>query len=100
MRKNKVYKNNNSNLPNKSTPNLPIKTGPTLFESVSHGIFSGFGAGVGIEGARSIFSGSSKDQTSEIDKCKFEKEQLEKCMNNGMDCKDYINLLISCNKSN
>jgi hypothetical protein len=100
MRKNKVYKNNNSNLPNKSNPNLPIKTGPTLFESVSHGIFSGFGAGVGIEGARSIFSGSSKDQTSEIDKCKFEKEQLEKCMNSGMDCKDYINLLISCNKSN
>lgn len=100
MRKNKVYKSNSSNLPNKSAPNLPVKTGPSLFESVSHGIFSGFGAGVGIEGARSIFSGSNNNQTSEIDKCKFEKEQLEKCMNNGMDCKDYINLLISCNKSN
>ena len=99
MRKNKVYKSNSSNLPNKTASNLPIKTGPSLFESVSHGIFSGFGAGVGIEGARSIFRGSN-DQTSEIDKCKFEKEQLEKCMNNGMDCKDYINLLISCNKSN
>ena len=100
MRKNKVYKSNNSNISNKNTPPFPVKTSPSLFESVSHGIFSGFGAGVGIEGARSIFSGSSKDQTSEIDKCKFEKEQLEKCMNSGMDCKDYINLLISCNKSN
>lgn len=96
MRKNKVYKSNSSNLPDK---NIPNKTGPSLIESVSHGIFSGFGAGLGIEGARSIF-GSSNNKIVEVEKCKFEKEQLEKCINSGMDCKDYINLLINCNKSN
>jgi uncharacterized protein YcfJ len=103
MRKNKMFKRSQ----NKPAPTSPTTKGPSLLGSVAHGMVGGFGAGVGIEGARAVIGGMSgsnsqdniqKNQT--VNKCVFEKEQLEKCMNNGLDCKDFIELLNNCYKSN
>ena len=104
MRRNKVLKKNN-NPPAKQTSS----NGPSLLGSVANGMAGGFGAGVGIEGARAMIggiTGSSQSnqqqpiQQFEQNKCVFEKEQLEKCMNNGMDCRDFIELLNNCYKAN
>ena len=61
----------------------------------------GFGAGVGIEGARSVIdslTGSNNEQNQQ-DNCVFEKKQLEKCISNGNECKDFIDLLNNCYKA-
>ncbi len=102
MRKNKIFKRSQNN----STPTSPAMKGPSLMGSVAHGMVGGFGAGVGIEGARAVIGGMSGSNTNEPvqqnnvnNKCLFEKEQLEKCMNNGLDCKDFIELLNNCYKA-
>ena len=103
MRKNKMFKRSQ----NKSKPSSPTMKGPSLMGSVAHGMVGGFGAGVGIEGARAVIGGMSGSSSQESaqqnqvnNKCMFEKEQLEKCMNNGLDCKDFIELLNNCYKAN
>ena len=102
MRRNKVFKKSQNN----STPPAPINNGPSLMGSVAHGMVGGFGAGVGIEGARAVIGGLTGSNNSEPvqqvqqNKCIFEKEQLERCMNNGNDCKDFIELLNNCYKAN
>tara|TARA_Y100000813_G_C23954911_1_gene254458 strand:- start:194 stop:505 length:312 start_codon:yes stop_codon:yes gene_type:complete len=103
MRKNKMFKRSQ----NKPASTSPTMKGPSLMGSVAHGMVGGFGAGVGIEGARAVIGGMSgsnsqdnvqKNQT--VNKCVFEKEQLEKCMDNSLDCKDLIELLNNCYKAN
>ena len=103
MRKNKMFKRSQ----NKPKPNSPSMKGPSLMGSVAHGMVGGFGAGVGIEGARAVIGGMSGSNTQDTvqqnqvnNRCMFEKEQLEKCINNGLECKDFIELLNNCYKSN
>ena len=103
MRKNKVFKRSQ----NKPSPSSPTMKSPSLMGSVAHGMVGGFGAGVGIEGARAVIggmSGSNKQETVQENqvnnKCMFEREQLEKCMNNGLECKDFMELLNNCYKAN
>ena len=96
-----MFKRSNNN----SVPSPTINKGPSLAGSIAHGMVGGFGAGVGIEGARAVIggiSGNSNEQSQKPiqNKCVFEKEQLEKCMNNGYDCKDFIELLNNCYKAN
>ena len=88
-------------------PSSPTMRTPSVMGSMAHGMVGGFGAGVGIEGARAVINGvsgsSSKDEVQQnqvSNKCMFEKEQLEKCMNNGLECKDFIELLNNCYKAN
>ena len=103
MRKNKMFKRSQ----NKPKPSGPSMKGPSMMGSVAHGMVGGFGAGVGIEGARAVIGGISGSNTNDSaqqnnvnNKCMFEKDQLEKCMNNGLDCKDFIELLNNCYKAN
>ncbi len=101
MRRNKVLKRRNNVPENQSSNNKP-----SLLGSVVHGMAGGFGAGVGIEGARTVIGGvtgssnTPQGQVQQQNKCMFEKEQLEKCMNNGIECKDFIELLNNCYKAN
>lgn len=83
------------------TANTPAinSSGPSLIGSIGHGMATGLGVGTGIEGARAIF-GSSGNNTQTDNKCSFEKEQLQKCLNEGTECKDFIELLNNCYKSN
>lgn len=103
MRKNKMFKRSQ----NKSKPSSPTMRAPSLMGSVANGMVGGFGAGVGIEGARTVIGGMSGSNSQDPvqqnqvnNKCMFEKEQLEKCMNNGLECKDFIELLNNCYKAN
>ena len=62
---------------------------------------TGFGVGTGIEGARAVFGGmGGSKETTQDNKCKFEKDQLQKCIDNNLECKDFIELLNNCYKSN
>ena len=87
----------------KQTESRPTTTsnGPSLIGSIGHGMATGFGVGTGIEGARAVFGGSGSNKDTQSDnKCSFEKEQLQKCLNEGNECKDFIDLLNNCYKSN
>lgn len=100
MRKNKVFKRSQNKSSRQKTSNEP-----SIIGSIAHGMVGGFGAGVGIEGARSVIdslSGSKNEQNQQPiqqDNCVFEKKQLEKCISNGNECKDFIDLLNNCYKA-
>lgn len=94
MRKNRYMKK-------KSTQTSPNVNKPGLIGSIGQGMATGFGVGTGIEGARAVFGGmSGSKETTQDNKCNFEKEQLQKCIDNNLECKDFIELLNNCYKSN
>ena len=91
-----------------SKPSKSTKRGPTIGQTVGHGMASGFGIGAGLEASRAVIGGlfGSKEENvnnevpSNKEVCKFEKDQLEACLNKDMDCKDLMELLNNCYKSN
>jgi len=96
MKKNRTFKRS------QNKPNTQTNKGQSMAGSIAHGMVGGFGAGIGIEGARSVIngiSGSNNEQPIQQDNCVFEKKQLEKCISNGNECKDFIDLLNNCYKS-
>jgi hypothetical protein len=92
MTKRKLFKRNNTQ-----------NNKPSVVGSVGHGMATGFGLGAGIEGARAVFNGmagsNTENKTESNTKCVFEKEQLEKCISNNNECKDFIELLNNCYKA-
>ena len=89
------------------------RTGGTIGESIK----SGFGLGLGLEGARAVIGGAigmvsgGNKQTNETtavitnkqpEACNIEKKMLEKCLDNNnsetFSCREFIDLLSDCNK--
>ena len=76
--------------------------GPTLGKTIGHGMASGFGIGAGLEASRAAIGGlfGSNNESNNKEVCKFEKDQLNICVNNkDSECKDLIELLNNCYKS-
>tara|TARA_B100000902_G_C27319771_1_gene923597 strand:+ start:323 stop:622 length:300 start_codon:yes stop_codon:yes gene_type:complete len=97
MRKNNSIKKSNNKA---STSN-----GPTVRQTLGHSMTSGFGIGAGLEASRAVFGGlfggnSNSTESKDNTECKFEREKLEACLNNGnYECKDFMELLNNCYKS-